>query len=267
MSADERFREGAWHLVGQRADFAALRATLAEHARAGTKWRARPTVAGCELYAKGSPLAPRTALRHGLARLLLRRPEPRLVEFANLAWLRAHGFAAPRPRLAGVWRRAGLARYQFLTTEAVPAPRLEDFLAAVDDGLRRAALTRLAEELARLHALGFVHRDLFARNLLIQAGDEGPRPVFLDAWRGGPGPDLRGPLHDLGCLMLDGATLFRPAEQAHLLARYAERRAELGRPVGPDFRAGVARARARLVPRERRRHPGLASEWNFPRSG
>lgn len=266
MSAEERFQEGGWRLVGGRADFAALRATLEEHARAGAKWRARPVVAGCELYVKGSPLAPRTALRHGLARLLLARPEPRLAEFTNLAWLRAHDFAAPRPRLAGVWRRAGLARYQFLATEAVPAPPLEEFLAAAGAPAREAALTRLAEELARLHALGFTHRDLFARNLLVLAGEAGPEPVFLDAWRGGPGPDLRGPLHDLGCLMLDGATLFRPAEQALLLARYAARRGELGRPTGPDFPSRVARTRARLVARERRRHPALAPEWNFPRT-
>jgi len=266
MSADERFRHGAWQLVGARADLAALSEELEAHVVAGAKWRARPVVAGAKLFAKGSPLAPRTALRHGLARLLLGRAEPRLAEFTNLAWLRAHGFAAPRPRLAGVWRRAGLPRYQFLATEAVPAPPLAEFLGAADASARQAALARLAVELARLHALGFTHRDLFARNLLVHTGEAGPEPVFLDAWRGGPGPDLRGPLHDLGCLMLDGATLFRPEEQALLLARYAERRGELGQPTGADFPARVARARARLVARERRRHPELAPEWNFPRT-
>jgi len=267
MSTDERFRHGAWRLVGARADFTALAEALRAHAAAGTKWRARPVVAGQELFVKGSPLAPRTALRHGLARLVLARPEPRLAEFANLAWLRAHGFAAPRPRLAGVWRRVGLARYQFLATEAVPAPPLAEFLAAAPTEARRALVTRLAEDLARLHVLGFTHRDLFARNLLVRAGPDGPEPVFLDAWRGGPGPDLRGPLHDLGCLMLDGATLLVPEEQALLLARYAARRDELGRPAGADLGARVAGARARLVARERRRHPELAPEWNFPRSG
>ena len=267
MSAAERFRHGAWRLVGARADLAALAGALDAHAAAGAKWRARPVVAGTELYVKGSPLAARTALRHGLARLLLARPEPRLAEFANLAWLRAHGFGAPRPRLAGVWQRAGLARYQFLATEAVPAPPLAEFLAAAQPQARHALLTRLAEDLARLHVLGFTHRDLFARNLLVRAGPDGPEPVFLDAWRGGPGPDLRGPLHDLGCLMLDGATLFSPEEQVLLLARYAARSGELGRPAGADLGARGARARARLVARERRRHPALAPEWNFPRSG
>lgn len=266
MSASEPFREGAWSLLGARADFTALRGPLEAHVQAGTKWRARPILGTQELYAKGSPLAPRAALRHALARLCLRRREPRLAEFANLAWLRRHGFSAPLPRLAGVWRQAGLPRYQFLVTEAVPAPPLADFLAAADEATRLAAVTHLGEVLARLHALGFVHRDLFARNLLVHSGPDGPQPVFLDAWRGGPGPDLRGPLHDLGCLMLDGATLFRPAEQARFLSAYAARAAELGRPTGPDFPARVARARARRIGRERRRHPELAPEWNFPRT-
>jgi len=267
MSTPERFRHGAWELRGAPADFAALAPELEAHARAGTKWRAEPCLAGTTLHVKGSPLAARAALRHAGARLLLRRPEPRLREFANLSWLRAHGFRAPLPRLAGVLRRVGLARYQMLATEHVHAPLLANFLATADGSARRAALEALAEAVARLHALGFVHRDLFARNLLVQSSPGGPEPVFLDAWRGGPGPDLRGPLHDLGCLMLDGASLFEPAEQRAFFARYAAGRAAHGRPALPDLGARVAAERARLLPRERRRHPELAPEWNFPRTG
>ncbi|MEQ1893156.1 MAG: lipopolysaccharide kinase InaA family protein [Planctomycetota bacterium] len=257
MSVDERFVEGAWSLSGRRELFSALAGELESHAARATKWRARLTLGDEDVFLKGSPLLGRAALRHALARALLGREEPRRAEFANLRWLRAHGFRAPEPCLAGVRRGGGIARYQFLVTGWVPAPRLDQFLAQAGPPERAAALRALGASLARLHALGFVHRDLFARNLLVEPG---PELVYLDAWRGGPARGLRGPLHDLACLMLDGAQLFTAAEQRLLFGTY---RAQSPRRLAPDLLRAVARARARLLPRERRRHPELAPEWNF----
>lgn len=265
MSADERFRVGPWSLRGRRELFTALAGPLEQHAGAATKWRARLTLGGTgggagggeDVFLKGSPLRGRAALRHALRRTLLWREEPRLAEFANLRWLTAHGFRAPTPLLAGVRRAGGLARYQFLVTAWNEAPRLDEFCARASEPERAALARALGRSLARLHALGFVHRDLFARNLLVEAG---PELVFLDAWRGGPGRGLRGPIHDLACLMLDGAGLFTPAEQRLLFQAYGE---EHPRRPTPDLLRAVARARARLVPRERRRHPEIAPEWNF----
>jgi hypothetical protein len=260
MSADERFSAGAWSLRGRRELFAELGTELERHAAARTKWRARLTVGGEDVYLKGSPLVGRAALRHALRRTLLCCAEPRLAEFANLRWLAEHGFRAPPPHLAGVRRVGGLARYQFLVTGWIEAPRLDEFCARASEPARTALAVELGRSLARLHALGFVHRDLFARNLLVETGSTGLSIVFLDAWRGGPGRGLRGPIHDLACLMLDGARLFSAGEQRLLLGTYRD---ACLRPPGPDFLPSIARARARLVPRERRRHPEIAPDWNF----
>lgn len=257
MSADERFSAGAWSLRGRRELFAELADELERHASARTKWRARLTLGGEDVFLKGSPLAGRAALRHALRRTLLGCEEPRLAEFANLDWLTRHGFRAPTPHLAGVRRAGGLTRYQFLVTGWVAAPRLDEFWARASEPERAVAARAFGRSLARLHALGFVHRDLFARNLLVEAG---PTLVFLDAWRGGPRRGLRGPIHDLACLMLDGARLFRPAEQRLFFQTY---RAESPQRPGSDLLRAVARARARQVPRERRRHPEIAPDWNF----
>jgi hypothetical protein len=261
VSALEPYSLGAWSLRGRHELFTALEDELERHAAARTKWRARLTVGGADVFLKGSPLVGRAALRHALRRMLLGREEPRLAEFVNLAWLAAHGFQSAAPLVAGVRRSAGLPLYQFLVTAWVDAPRLDEFWSAASAPERSAAAQALGRELARLHALGFVHRDLFARNLLIASG---PAPVVLDAWRGGPRRGLRGPIHDLACLMLDGARLFSPDEQRAFFAAY--RAGAPGRP-GPELLAAVARARARLVPRERRRHPEIAPDWNFLEPG
>jgi hypothetical protein len=264
MSASEATRLGPWCLRGEPASFATLRGELERRREQGAKWRERLTLAGDEVFLKASPLAARPALRHALRRVLLRRAEPRLAEFANLSWLRAHGFRAAEPRLAGVFRACGLPRYQFLATRWVEAPRLDAFFAQATLESRAALAAELGRTLARLHALGFVHRDLFARNLLVVAGPAGPEPLFLDAWRGGPGRGLRGPRHDLACLMLDGARLLSPSEQTLFFRSYRD-----GLPAAPGeaFWRSLPAARARLLPRERRRHPELAPDWNFPGLG
>lgn len=212
-------------------------------------------------YYKGSPLRRRPALRHFL-RGRFGLEIPRLQEFSNLEWLRAHGFRAARPLLAGV--RGTWPRFQFLYTELVPdASTLAEAFPRAEAAQRRAWLEPLARDLARLHALGFVHRDLFARNLLVGRHDD-PRCTFLDAWRGGPGRGLRGPDHDLACLFLDGAHLFAPEEQALLLTTYREESLRAGRRLPQRWPAKLEAARARVLARESRRHPELVREWRLP---
>ncbi len=216
---------------------------------------------GTHAYFKQSVLAGRASLRYALKSGILRARLPRLREFDNLGWLRAHGLHAPEPLAAGALWRAGLPRFQFLFTRAVAgAETLEEFLAggAQREG-RAKVLDELARETARMHALGFVHHDLFPRNLLVAfrqvsggpRGSQGSARVwFLDCWAGGTSPQMRGPAYDLACLTLRGRETLAPEELGRFLEVYAAGRTARGRPVEiGKLSQKVGRERARLARR------------------
>ena len=206
---------------------------------------------GGRAYLKASRLRGSAAWRHALHRLHA-RPVPRVQEYQNLAWLAERHFATPAPLAAGVLVSKGLPRFHALLTEHLPGTRtLEETL---EDGRERGKadlLDELAREVARMHALGFVHHDLFARNVLVRPGGEGQlgrRLVFLDCWAGGPPTPLRarGPAYDLACLLLDVGEL-AGAGEARFLERYFHERAAQGRPAPVSAtRASLARARRAL---------------------
>jgi tRNA A-37 threonylcarbamoyl transferase component Bud32 len=220
---------------------------------------------GARAWFKGSGY-PRHALwRHALARAL-GRAAPRLVEHANLAWLRAHGFGAPEPLIAGQLVRRGLPRYQFLATREVPGAR--GLRASLDapPAERGALLERLAADVGRMHALGFEHGDLFPRNVLVARGAVASQePVFLDAWSAGPGAGERGAARDLGSWFVYAASLLSRDEQRAFAERYLAER-ELDRTLGARILASAARERARAARRERRRartdEGEIAESWN-----
>jgi tRNA A-37 threonylcarbamoyl transferase component Bud32 len=214
----------------------------------------RIEIGGADLYVKGSPFPPRVRLRHALRRRMLRRALPRLSEFSNFTWLRGQGFGAPEPVVAGAFWKGGLPRYQFLASHWVASARpLRSALAAATVAQRAAIATALAQELARLHASGFVHRDLYPRNLLVEPVGLRYRLVLLDAWRGGPQRQLRGAAWDLACLFLEGTSLFTFDEQALLLDAYLASSNEAGRPVlARRLFAAIERARTKLERRARR---------------
>lgn len=208
-------------------------------------------LAGARAYLKAEPLRGRARLRHALRGAVLRRPLPRLAEYANLEWLRERWFQAPRPLAAGCVTSAGCARWQFLLTREVEdAWTLPELLA---EGAENPTdvLDELAGEVARMHALHFVHRDLYPRNLLVLARGATPRRriVFLDAWRGGERIQLRGPAHDLGCFFLDAPEWLDPPLQLRFFARYVAGRAAQGKPVeeAPLRRAVLAARAAQLA--------------------
>ncbi len=223
-------------------------------------------VADRECWIKGSPLRGAASLRHSLRRHLLRSAVPRLREYHNLIWLRKRLFRAAEPVCAGALHVRGAVRYQFLATTLVaPASALPAVLAQAAPEERTELVDELAGEIARLHALFFVHRDLFPRNLLVTPrsddGADARRLVFLDAWRGGPFQRLRGPDYDLACLMLEGASLFTPFEQRRIFERYLAERARQGRPARADeLLARTARAREKLLDAVER-EPG---RWRLP---
>ncbi|MFT4539776.1 MAG: tRNA A-37 threonylcarbamoyl transferase component Bud32 [Planctomycetota bacterium] len=227
---------------------------------------------GCRSYLKGGPLREKTALRFALARRVLRRKVPRIREYNNLSWLIERHFQAVLPFAAGVFVEGGLPRFQYLLTQAVEdGVRLDDHLLQCHATDRMPVLRELAREMARMHSLGFLHHDLYPRNLLVRPEGRDRRIVFLDAWAGGPPTQLRRPAYDLGALFLEGADLFKVEEQREFFAIYFEQRQAQGRPAKVERTlAAVARQRERLRqqlvrdPSRRRGRALPSASWSGP---
>ena len=225
---------------------------------------------GGRAYLKAGPLTGKARWRHGARRHVLRRRLPRLQEYANLRWLRERIFQAPDPLAGGVLWGGGLPRYQFLLTAEVDgAADYEERFPDAPAELRRGWISELAREVGRMHALRFVHRDLFPRNLLVLPSDRPRRIVFLDAWAGGPGAGRRGPAYDLACLFLDGAEQWTVDEQRLFLRTYVAARAIEDRVPGAGFAAKVQRERKSLLRRlardpARLRGRPMPGEWSYP---
>lgn len=245
---------GTLHLYGWRAE--AMRAAMEiglEAARRGVPDSGFRSLDGTPIYFKGEPLRGRARVRHALRHHVLGRRLPRVEEYYNLSWLVERLFQAALPLAAGALFHGGSPRYQFLVTREIEGARtMRAFLESGEPG-RAEVLDELARELARMHALRFVHRDLFPRNLLVGPPGSPRRVHFLDAWRGGPRPQLRGPSYDLACFMLRAPELLDPAEQRRFFERYVEERRAQGRPAPRRLAASVARERAALVRRLVRR--------------
>lgn len=112
-------------------------------------------------------------------------------EFRALTAMRRLGIQAVRPIAFGERRILHFVRSCFLITEAVPdAMSLGTFIKTfAEHGItvqaRRAKLeilTSLARQIRHMHEMGFVHRDLFWRNVLIRPlPDDRFEFYFLDA--------------------------------------------------------------------------------------
>ena len=261
---------GRWLVEGDGELFEACAPRLEEALRKGSSGRERIRLGGRAGVHKYGPLWGKARWRHALRLHLLRASLPRLREFENLTWLRRHGYGAPKPLFAAAFLRHGLPLFQALVTEEVPdATTLRQLLEAGPSPVRTPAVEELGRLVAGLHAQGFVHRDLFPRNLLVTHGEDGPRLHFLDAWRGGPRRGLRGPTYDIACLLLYAPSLLERDEEALLLATYFDARAQEGAPLDREhLLARAARMRRRLVLHlERRgRHspPIPARDWAPP---
>ncbi|HWL94825.1 MAG TPA: lipopolysaccharide kinase InaA family protein [Phycisphaerae bacterium] len=112
-------------------------------------------------------------------------------EFRALGQMRRLGIQAVRPVAYGERRVCWFLKSCFLITEGVPdAMPLSSFMKAFGEErgsarsvkLRREILSSLARQVRHMHDAGFVHRDLFWRNVLIRAlPDERFEFYFLDA--------------------------------------------------------------------------------------
>jgi len=221
---DRRSALGELHVVGRRPEVVEAAAELALRAASdGRRGIERVQLAGHDAVLKCSPMHGKSAIRWGLKRVFLRARLPRVNEYENLAWLSRRLFATPSPLAAGGLVRGGIPRWQFLVTQFVPdAVQLHDWLAAGRPSAERAeVLDEIAREVARMHALRFVHRDLWTRNLLVVPRGGQSRVLFLDAWAGGPGLGWRGPAHDLRCFERDMQPLWAGDDAAAWRKRYA----------------------------------------------
>ena len=115
-------------------------------------------------------------------------------EFRTLRVMRRLGIQAVRPIAYGEHRVGHFVRSCFLITEAVPdAMPLSTFIKTFStrrDTLhavraRREILSALARQVRQMHEAGFIHRDLFWRNVLIRClPDDQFEFYFLDASAG-----------------------------------------------------------------------------------
>jgi hypothetical protein len=239
-----------------------------------------------QAWLKSSPLHGSAAWRYGMAAGLGLDP-PRERELANAYWLRERLFVAPEPLAAGALRRGPRLLQQFLISARVEHQgQFAAVFEAAPADQRRQLLSELAREVARMHALGFAHGDLYPRNVLVResaASGDPRRLLFLDAWRR--------PAHwraawlangrresgwfarDWGCWMLEGAALLSVEEQRLLFETYAAERDRQGRRCRLDRLLELsARARARefsrvqAEPRRWRTARPPAAKWEPPRA-
>jgi Lipopolysaccharide kinase (Kdo/WaaP) family len=154
---------------------------------------------------------------------------PETNEFRALQWLREHGIPAVRPVAAASETRGLRLVAHALLTEHVPgAVDLATRLATPGDPLRedRAVRRRFAEILGRhvhrMHAEGFVHRDCFARNVLVRVDEGEPRLWFLDCRRGGPPSWRHGAWDDLASIDADLRGRLPRADRLRALRAYLD---------------------------------------------
>lgn len=209
---------------------------------------------GFDAWFKRSQLVGKTRWRWAVKRALGARL-PRIAEYYNHSWLMERLFETPLPLAAGEFLEHGLPVRQFLISEHVQnAITLEDFLAQGGRGDRKPVLEELAREAARMHALGFVHHDLYPRNILVRKDAASRRLVFLDAWAGGPPPQWRGAAYDLACLFLHADTELEGDELDRFVDRYvSERTVQTRRVDKTALIARMSRARRALIERLRKR--------------
>lgn len=202
----------------------------------------RRTLGGVDVIVKAGPLSPSGTRRHFQRRVLLGASAPCEAEFRNLRWLRERLFRVPEAVAAVTIFRRGRPVRQLLATQPLEdLSGFRDGWTAADDGTRSAWASEFGLEVGRMHALRFLHGDLYPRNVLAgpTASHGGPGHgralAWLDAWSAGPTAWRRGSFRrveqDLGAWFSLAADWMSSDHQATLLRAYVSSRAANGRPV------------------------------------
>jgi heptose I phosphotransferase len=195
-----------------------------------------------------------------------------LREARTLQALQRERLAAPEWLAAGEDGRGGA----FLLVRAVAgAVGLRDFLrACLEPDTRRRAARALGRELARLHATGFAHHDLYAQHVLVDPSGE--HVWFLDWQRSRRGQRIGWVARERDLATVHATLadeLAGPRERLLCLDAYVSRRqgrADKRRPRQVLEWVAAVTARADLLRRHRhvaeKRQPGLPpqrQEWRF----
>ncbi len=208
----------------------------------------------CSIYIKRYHY-PRWRQRlRGMLRGTLFRASRALSEFRALVAMRRLGIHAVRPIAYGERRICGFVRSCFLITEAVPDAMslvtfIKTFANPVATKLARRnkieILTSLARQVRHMHEQGFVHRDLFWRNVLIRPlPDERFEFYFLDASVGRRirfAPRRQDSIvHDIAAMGVLAPEFCSTTDQMRFLLEYLNTER-----LTPDDRAWLRRVQAR----------------------
>jgi tRNA A-37 threonylcarbamoyl transferase component Bud32 len=171
-------------------------------------------------------------------------------EHANLARLAQDGFRVPRALGCARRYEDGDVRSLVLMERVEHAETLRERLARADAAERRVWSARLVALVARLHALGWYHRDLYLQHLVLR-GDE---LVLLDVGRARRErrPRERWFVKDVAALLHSVPRAVGARERLRFAARYLEARGVRGRRARRTFLARVLvkeRRMAAHVPR------------------
>ena len=219
------------------------------------------------------------SLRLGLRRWLLGTPAPCEAESAHLTWMRKRLFRAAEPLGSVTIHRLGFPCRELLVTRRVEGAQPFHAAVVAAPPPRRARLfAELGREVGRMHALRFLHAELYPRNVLVTEPCDQPGPGFGRSliWRGtgegGPTAWRRGNLgrveDDLGAWFSRAADWMRREDADALLLAYAASRLDNGRPVEslPGLVRSIQRSRRRELARLER-SPGGLGQAAFPVAG
>ena len=220
------------------------------------------TLDGIEGTLKGGPVSLRRSLQLGVRRWLLGAPAPCEAESDHLIWMRKRLFRAAEPLGAVTIHRLGFPSSELLVTRRVRgALTLDDAVAAATPARRTHLFAELGREIGRMHALRFLHAELYPRNVLATEPCNEPGPgfgrslIWLGTAGGGPTAWRRGNLRrvedDLGAWFSLAADWMRTEDTDALLLAYAASRRENGRPVAslPGLVSSIQRSRRRALAR------------------
>ncbi len=182
-------------------------------------------------------------------------------------WLRALpglGLPGPQPVAYGCRCRGGFERQSLLLTLAVPGTSLERWVPDQLDGCLADRVFRarlgadLAALVARLHACGLVHRDLYLSHVFIDEDADGPARLFLIDLQRVFRPRLlwrRWMIKDLAAL--DYSTPAAAASRADRLRFWLRYRGSKRlTPGDKSVIRAIARKRRRIARRSARRRQG-----------